>query len=255
MKLRRKNVLNLLVLSSLCLIAWHCGFFKGLGSLLAPEPTKPTSSTSNSNLKLPQTLRREKTFVFREDFSFPQPLVMRELAEIEPAPWIHSLRTFLHSLDPSMSHIYLLTSNFDYVDVLLNWLISAVVRSDIPIKTILTVSMDYATHRLLIERGFNSIFVSPSFLFLPSAEFSQPFEKVMMLRLAIMRIINHFGFNVAMFDTDAILLRDPQPLFAGQVNADIVGSVGTIPDDLFAEWKVTICIGVVLVRSTPKTGG
>ena len=72
----------------------------------------------------------------------------------------------------------------------------------------------------------------------------------MMLRLTIMRIINHFGFNVAMFDTDAVMLI----IFDTLGTKDIIGSIGTIPDDLFKEWKVTICIGVVLVKSSERTG-
>ena len=89
---------------------------------------------------------------------------------------------------------------------------------------------------------------------MPNFNFSAPFERVMMLRLSLMRIISHFGFNVAMIDTDAIMLRNPEPLFDAQEGMDIVGSMGTIPKDLMDEWPMTICIGVVLIRSSEKTG-
>lgn len=195
-----------------------------------------------------------KQFVFREEFSFPQPRVMKELERIKKASWMRNLHRYLHSLEQDTKQIYLLTSNYEYLDVLLNWLISAVVRSNVTIENILTISMDYSTYSTLQGKGFRSVLVSPSSLFVPNFNFSAPFEKVMMLRLTLMRVISHFGFNVAMIDTDAIMLRDPQPLFDAQEGIHIVGSMGTIPKDLMAEWPMTICIGVVLIRSSERTG-
>lgn len=195
-----------------------------------------------------------KQFVFREDFFFPQPRVMKELERIKKTSWMRNLHHYLCSLEQDTKQIYLLTSNYEYLDVLLNWLISAVVRSNVTIGNILTISMDYSTHSTLQAKGFSSVLVTPSSLFISNINFSAPFERVMMLRLSLMRVISHFGFNVAMIDTDAIMLRDPQPLFDAQEGIGIVGSMGTIPKDLMAEWPMTICIGVVLVRSSERTG-
>ena len=199
-----------------------------------------------------QVFKNRKQFTFRNNFSFPQPKVMKPLQMIEQATWMQDLHRYLDSL--KIKQMYLLTSNIKYIDVLLNWLISAVVRNNIPIQDILILSLDQKIHNILKGKKFCSIYVPPSSLFSPKYKFSKPFEMVMMLRLSLMRIINHFGFDVAMFDTDAIMLKDPKPLFDELHSEDIVGSLGTIPDDLFAEWKVTICIGVVIVKNSEKTG-
>lgn len=193
-------------------------------------------------------------FVFDDNFSFPQPKVMRSLKTIQESLWMRDLRMYLDSLKLPVGQIFLLTSNIKYVDVLLNWLISACVRNNIPTQNILIISLDYNVHMILQRRKFNSILIIPNSILSPKFKFSQPFEMVMMLRLTLMRIINHFGFNVAMLDTDAIMLKDPRPLFDALPSMDIIGSLGTIPADLFAEWNVTICIGMVLVKSTERTG-
>ena len=214
----------------------------------------PEEEVGVGNQKGIHAPKEERDSVFKREFYFPQPRVMKSVREIEDSPWLLMLRRYLDLPNRSLDYVYLLTSNFKYIDVLLNWLISAVVRSNVSVHDILIISMDYSTHELLTKKKFHSIFVSPSFIFSHTFNFSQPFDEVMMLRLALMRIINHLGVSVAMFDTDAIMLKNPNLLFARQADADIIGSVGTIPDDLFEEWGVTICIGMVLVKSSEKTG-
>ena len=192
-------------------------------------------------------------FPFRSGFSFPQPKIMRTLDDISKAPWVTDLRRYLRHYNSSRE-ISLVTSNSKYTDVLLNWLISATVKSGIPAESILVISLDKAVHRLMLSKQFCSILVPPRTLIDESVTFSEPFEEVMMTRLAVMRIINHFGYGFVMYDSDAVILKDPQPLYDAVAHEDIIGSVGKIPYDLAAEWGITICIGVVLVRSSPRTG-
>lgn len=241
--------MNVLLLCGVSLIVWQ---FEVLDQVIPSR--EETSVSKNWGPSKSVQVSWGDPFIFRDDFSFPQPRVMERLAVIKSSSWMRGLHRYLRSLNEDVEYIHLLTSNFKYIDVLLNWLISAAVRNNIPTQNILIVSMDTATHKILLEKKFCSILVPPFSLFSLQSNFSKPFEKVMMLRLTLMRIINHFGFNVAMFDTDAILLRDPKHIFGRLANADIIGSVGTIPDDLFMEWGVTICIGVVLIKSSVRTG-
>ena len=203
--------------------------------------------------KLDATVDLATRFPFRSDFSFPQPKVMRSLEYISRASWVTDLRYYLSTYNYSRE-ISLVTSNSKYADVLLNWLIAATVKSKIPTKSILVISLDTTIHRLMLAKQFCSILVPPWTLIAKGVSFSQPFEEVMMTRLAVMRIINHFGYDFVMYDSDAVILKDPQPLYDALPYEDIIGSVGKIPYDLAAEWGITICIGVVLVRSSSKTG-
>ena len=146
-----------------CVLVWHLGHYFHLNSqqLAVRAPT-------NEKVVLPpgRTPRKseEVMFQFKEGFSFPQPRVMKSLESIKDASWMKNLQFYLRSLNDSTKQIYLLTSNTAYIDVLLNWLISAVVRSSIPIRNILVISMDYSTHKILQTKGFHSVLVAPSFL-------------------------------------------------------------------------------------------
>ncbi len=237
------------------IVTWKQGYFSSPDTNNRDDNRLPkileVSYHQGKTLKHPILSKR---LSFQDDFHFPQPRVMAPLQTIKNSKWMSRLCEYLNSVSQSVKQIYLLTSNFKYVDVLLNWLISAVVRNSIPIKNILILSMDYQVHTVLQSRNFCSLLVPTSSLFSDQYKFAHPFDGVMMLRLALMRIINHFGYDVIMYDTDAVMLRNPQPLFDELSNEDIIGSVGTIPTDLFVDWNVTICIGVVLVRSTVRTG-
>ena len=204
-------------------------------------------------VKVGDASKMARGFPFRDDFFFPRPNIMRPLNEISQSPWLKELLRYLSGYNYSRE-ISLVTSNSKYTDVLLNWLISATVKSNIPAKSILIISLDMTIHRLLLAKQFSSILVPPRSLINSHVTFSQPFDEVMMTRLAVMRIINHFGHGFVMYDSDAVLLKDPQPLYDAIPHEDIIGSVGKIPYDLAAEWGITICIGVVLIRSSPRVG-
>ena len=194
----------------------------------------------------------EKRFPFRPEFTFPQPKALRPLEEVKKMKWVRALRKRLSLFVGTQ--VTMVTTNSGYTDVVVNWLISAVVRSRIPISKILIISLNEGIHTLLQREGIASVYL-PMFDFLrPTAQFNRSFELVMVTRLSVMRLINHWGFDVANYDTDAILLRDPQPLYDSLSDSDIIGSIGTIPADFYMEWGVTICIGVVVFRSSRRTG-
>ena len=69
-----------------------------------------------------------------------------------------------------------------------------------------------------------------------------------------MRIINRLGYDCAMYDIDAIILRNPQPLYDMWDGVDIVGSRRELPKELWRRWGVAICIGAVFIRSNTRTG-
>lgn len=215
-----------------------------------PHSLSPTFRSlvkvSNDSLHLRQL------FPLRPGFSFPQPAVTLPPSEVDNATWMADLRRYLSSL--SGRRVNMVTSNIQYQDVLLNWLISAIVRSTLPLRSVLVICMDRPLHILLSYRGIASVYIPTHELLLKEANFTTGFQRVMMLRLAVMRLLNHWGYDAHNYDTDAVLLRDPQPLYDGLGSSDIIGSVGRIPDDLMAEWGITICIGVVIIRSNERTG-
>ncbi len=185
-------------------------------------------------------------------FHFPQPGAVLPLDKVLRPQWMQELWETVHAMH--CTQITMVTSNLSYKEVLLNWLISAAVRAKIPLATILVIAMDKSVHRVLQEKGMNSVLVSPA-SFLSSAVLAMGvFTQVMMTRLSIIRLLNHWGFDVANYDTDAILLKDPQPVFDRLSGRGIIGTFGKFPSSLLQQWGITLCTAVLLVRSTPETG-
>ena len=187
-------------------------------------------------------------------FSLPCPRdVYKPVSEVMQAEWVDPLLTILDKFSKRSKQVTLVVANHAYQDVLLNWLISAVVVAKPPIQNILVVALDKQLYELLQKRQVSSIFV-PSYSILNTKHrFSRYFEIIMMIRLGFMRLINRLGFDCAMYDIDAVILKNPQPLYE-RYKSDIIGSRGELPKQLMRKWKVTICIGAMFIRSNTRTG-
>jgi len=74
-------------------------------------------------------------------------------------------------------------------------------------------------------------------------------------RLTIIRLLNYWNYSVLLFDSDAIMLRDIQPLLYKFNSSDIITSAGTFLTKLYKKWNApTMCMGVILIKSSPATG-
>ena len=191
-------------------------------------------------------------FEIHSDFHFPHPRAVHTVREILHSDWLQKLKATL--LMMPTTQVTMVTSNLPYKDVLLNWLISAVVKASIPLTSILVVAMDNPLHRLLQERGINSVLVTPDALLSLETQAMGTFTQVMMTRLALLRLLNHWGLDVAFYDTDAVLLKDPQPVLDRHRGSGIVGVMGKFPTALYKTWGVALCTAVMLVRSSTATG-
>ena len=185
-------------------------------------------------------------------FHMPCPKVYKSVPELVMASWMKPLLSVLSSFEGKQ--VTLVIANNAYRDVLLNWLISAKIVSKPPIENILVVSLDGGLYRLLQSRDIPSILAPFSTVLNKKHRFRRFFELIMMLRLAFMRLINRLGYDCAMYDIDAIILKNPQPLYDKWGDRDIVGSRGQLPRELWRRWGATICIGAVFIRSNPRTG-
>ena len=185
------------------------------------------------------------------NFTLPCPGVYKPTDEVMQSYWVKPLLQLLSNATARL--VTLVVANRAYEDILLNWLISATVTTSPPIRNIVVVAMDEGLHYLLQYRGIPSIYAAATSLFVCKHKFHRYFEIVMMTRLLFMRLINRLGFDCAMYDIDAIILRNPESLYDAHPT-DIVGSRGALPKLLLKKWNVTICIGAVLIRSNKRTG-
>ena len=195
----------------------------------------------------------------KQAFSLPVPFATLPLGRLLQTLWLKELRDYISTLKPHSGPITLVSSDYKYREVLLNWLISALVRVDRPLSNILVLSLDPSLHTLLQDRGFACIHVPPESLLNPvlSASLTRhiAFTQVHVLRLTVMRFLNHWGFDVANYDTDAIIMKNPELLYYKQhQRSDFIGSYGHFPQQLQREWGIAVCIGVVMIKSSVRTG-
>ena len=198
-------------------------------------------------------------FTIRPPFSLPVPLATLPLSQILRTHWLQALQNFLNSLNPHSGLVTIVSSDYSYREVLLNWLISAHVRVDRPLSNVLVLSLDASLYTLLKDRGVACIHIPPQSL-LSSALIARltkhiGFTQSQVSRLTVMRFVNHWGFDVALYDTDAIILKNPELLYYKQYgDSDIIGTYGHFPQQIMQEWGIAICIGVAMFKSSTHTG-
>ena len=237
------------------------------------DPSMDVSLSDNS-LKLPN--REDKNdlhssylmqyqphhFVIRDGFTLPFSNLMLPIQLLIRQKWMADLRDYLYEINPNgSSPINIVSSDFKYKDVLLNWLVSATIKTQPPLRHVLVLSIDQPLHTLLIKHGIHSVYIDPQTLIRPNtlkllkSSLRRAFKIVMMMRMVVMRLMNHWGYDVANYDIDAIILRNPTQLYYTKFNnSDLVGSKGRFPEEIKATLGLTMCAGVFMIKSTSNTG-
>ena len=183
----------------------------------------------------------------------PYPTATRPLREILEAHWIVELRDFLTGL--ASKHVSLCLADSRHTESVVNWLISALVEVQPPLENTLVISLSAELDEILKSRGLDSVFIDPWTVLQRDAQLPSQFSHIWSTRMVLFRLLNHWGYSMATYDSDAILVRNPRTLFAELGDSDVVGSEGIYPFDLHRKWKSpTLCMGVALFRASARTG-
>ena len=194
----------------------------------------------------------ETNFKIVWPFHFPQPRYSFSMKELLVSKWVTDLQSFLKTVEGRQ--ISVVTSSIEHTDILFNWLISAHLIADPPLVNILVLTLDESLHDLAQSHGFASLYVSPEMVIDPKVKVTRVFSQVHIVRLAVVRLMNHYGFDVVNYDCDAVLLKNPQTIFDAHKDVDMIGTFGKGPGYLFTKWGVTLNTGVMLLRSNAKLG-
>lgn len=187
-----------------------------------------------------------------DDFSLPMEQILKE-------EWVCDLQSFLSHVSPRTRLVNMIAANSNFTEPLLNWLIAARVKLDRPLRDVIVLCLDSSLHQLLTRRGIPALLVVPESV-MRTSEFPKSYHRhnrFYQTRMIVMRLVNHWGFHVANYDTDAILLRNPEPIYDSPENADIdifAGFAISFPPQLHRKWGATVCNGAWMVRSNPETG-
>ena len=202
------------------------------------------------NLK-PQTSK----YVVKAYLSLPLPRYSLPAATVLQSQWVKELQLYLSS-HKDREPISIVTATIEHEAVLLNWLISANLIADPPLKNVLVLAISAEIDELLQSKDIPVIYVSPSTILNTHGkrEIRTAFSRVHVVRLTLFRLLSHWGVDAVMYDADAIVLKNPQPLLDAYPKIDIVGSAGRGPAPLLPAWGRTLCTGFMLMRGGIKMG-
>ena len=241
MRIRRRRLLLLtIIILSFLVVLYICVHYLMLPNIDSVNRYVSISIRPDFNIKPP--------------FSFPEPNVIKPVEEVVHMRWLLELVDIL--ADRTSKRIYLLTCDMKHYGSLLNWLVAAYVNTEIELRDILVISSDKTLYKILKSREISTIYVEMRDLI---RHYSIHYwtrhgatSDVMITKMAIVRLILHFGFDVVVFDVDAIPLRDPHALFSSFHNSDIIGAHAL--EDHAQSYKWSLCFGFVLFKSTPRVG-
>ena len=186
-------------------------------------------------------------------------------SSLQTVEWPKTLKNFLQHLQSPHDPVVLVVADNSFKPVLINWLIFSQLNLNPPLKNVLIVTNDDELCLFLAGKKLNNCLSVPLSTLLQGPVlnslthmFNQKRSRITQLcliRTSVMRILNRWGFDVANFDSDAIILRNPLPLLREYPGADIVGTFGGgLPQPLRIEWGLVLCMGAIVVRSTSATG-
>ena len=227
----------------------HVG--KYLGKYLSSDQNRKHSRTTP---EFPAPLSTSSVeFRTNRSLQLPYPRATRSLDEILGAGWVPGLWRFVSGLESR--HVSLCFADSRYTEGVVNWLVSALVAIQPPLEHVLIISLDADLYHLLHHRGINTVFIDPHTIIQNSVNLPTNFSHIWITRMVLFRLLNHWGYTVTTYDSDALLVKNPQALFAELEDSHLVGSEGVYPFDLHRQWKSpTLCMGVAIFRASEKTG-
>ena len=226
--------------------------------ILDPTPKEITTPSSVATRDEPAstlwstqatpTESHDKTFT--ELPHFFNNVAMKSPAKVLNDEWVFELKHMLSTMGKKVTVVF---ASFNYLASVLNWLVAAEARLKPPLTDIIVFCLDKKIHKVLAVKDIPSIYINKANIFDRNNKLNTNHE-VWMTRLVVYRLIIYFGHDVMAYDSDALPLINPQSLFDQHKHSDVIGSAGVIPTALNTSWGFTLCMGVVLYRSNPRTG-
>ena len=227
---------------------------------LSPTITPSTDPDLSYGLKV--SLQKQRRHV-----SFPEPDTLpyrkwRKSTEDRDTTqtWAVALRDYLSMLDKDISpHVNLVLGDYKHRMLVLNWVVAAAVKLEPPLHNILVISLqqglcDFLANSTYISHLSNiTCIVVPVDTIFSSKSNDDGWLKSLMVRPVVLRLINYWGYDVATYDSDAVVLKNPQELYKRHPH-DILSSANIWPEYQAKPWGFTLCAGVMVLRASSATG-
>lgn len=184
-----------------------------------------------------------------------------DVGKVLQSDWVSQLQLFVSSLQ-RRTVVNMLTASYSQKLLVLNWLISVQLKpkdkGSEPLQNILVVTTDHMLNQFLESHSIPSVYVSAhTVLKMKSMPVNLRLNKVFALQmvgLTVMRLLCHWGIDVAHFKPGALVLKNPHRVYNRHLEADVLGGYDDFPPHFFEMWSATLSSGSWMVRSTPATG-
>ena len=188
--------------------------------------------------------------------SMPYSGYLKKRVELQKGEWVVKLHSYLLTLNKSVSpHVNMVFGDYKHRRLVLNWITAAVNVIHPPLNNVLVLSLDNLLCELLCNRTLPVACLSVS----AGSIFSNELQlgmwlKRLMVRAVLLRVLNYWGYDVASYDSDAVLLKNPQVLYDERPHIDLFSAAGTFPFNVSEKWGFTLCAGTLLYKATPAIG-
>ena len=211
-----------------------------------------TSTKSIVNFNDPRLHSKEE-----KPLTLPFPQTTLSTMMLLRQEWVGNLRKTMSEISPNSPPVHIIVGNYEYREVVLNWLITATIRVSPPMTNIIILSIDTELCSLLNARKIRCIYVNSKSVISSEVKISahtKKFRLILALRLTAIRLLNYWGYDAANIDTDAIILKNPETLYREFKNSDLLAGRGIYPFVLGKRWNGTICGGTFMIRSNANSG-
>lgn len=204
---------------------------------------------------------KEINFTIKPSFCLPvYKNYTLDVGKVLQSDWVSQLQLFVNSLKSSKTLVNMLTAHYLQRLLVLNWLISAQLKlkDSEPLQNILVVTTDHSLNQFLESHSITSIYVpAQTILKMKSMPVNLRLSRVFALQMAgltVMRLLCHWGIDVAHYNPGALVLKNPHRVYSRHPEADILGGYDEFPPPFFNMWGATLSSGSWMARSTSATG-
>ena len=205
------------------------------------------------------TLQKQYHTSFPEHNALPHHKYLKSSDELKNTTWVADLHHYLMTLNRNVSpHVNLVFADYKHRMLVVNWVVAATLKVKPPLHNVLVLSLDqllcdYLANAAYMTYPLNMTCIAAPLTTILSSKGRESWKTSMMIRSIILRLINYWGYDVATYDSDAVVLKNPQTLFEYYTH-DILSSASTYPESAAKVWGFTLCAGAILYRATSATG-
>ena len=219
-------------------------------------PSLAGLATSGSRMILP---KQKRFLLFPDHDTLPHHEYLKSSEELKNTTWVADLHHYLMTLNRNVTpHVNLVFADYKHRMLVVNWVVAATLKVKPPLHNVLVLSLDqllcdYLANAAYMTYPLNMTCIAAPLTTILSSKGRESWKTSMMIRSIILRLINYWGYDVATYDSDAVVLKNPQTLFDNYTH-DILSSASTYPESAAKVWGFTLCAGAILYRATSATG-